>query len=325
MKRRAFIAGLRGAAAWPLVARAQQPTMPVIGVLASLSPNQNLERLNAFRQSLSASGYVEGQNVRIDYRWAEGDYTRLARLAAELVRKQVAVIATTIPQAAQAAKNATSTIPIVFSTGVDPVASGLVASMNRPGGNATGIYVLTNALEAKRLELLHDVLPNAQSIAILIDPDFPNTEAQLNDASEAARSFGLELVVVKASTEAEIAAAFDAIARSQVRGALVSSDPFLSGHRKQIVDFAARYHVPAIYEWPEYAREGGLMSYGTNLTSAFRQLGTYCGLVLKGTKPSDLPVVQEAKVELVLNLKTAKALGINFPPTLLARADEVIE
>jgi putative tryptophan/tyrosine transport system substrate-binding protein len=322
--RRAFIAALGGAAVWPVVARGQSPT-PVIGFLGTLTLERSVERLVAFRDGLRSVGFDEGRNVVTEYRWAEGDYSRLAGFAAELAQSKVAVIVASSPPGIAAAMQATSTIPIVFGSGTDPVASGLVSSMNKPEGNATGVFILTNALEPKRHDLLHQLLPDASLFAVFLNPKSVDTETELKIISSAARNLGVELIISSVSSTAEIEAAFAGINQSHARALLIGADPFLSSHSNRIIELAAHFRVPTVYEWREAVLEGGLMSYGTSLTRAFRQMGTYCGLILRGAKPSDLPVVQQEKLELVLNLKTAKALGLTVPIALLGRADEVIE
>ncbi|MGB3743482.1 MAG: ABC transporter substrate-binding protein [Xanthobacteraceae bacterium] len=327
MKRREFIWLFGGAAVlWPLAVYAQQRPMPVIGFLNVASPGPLRQQIAAFREGLKESGYVEGQNVAVEYRWAEGQYDRLPELAADLVRQQVSVIFVGGGAPAElAVKAATTTIPIVFSAGGDPVRSGLVASLNQPSGNITGVYHFATGLEAKRLGLLHEMLPKATPIAVLINPNYADAENQLRDVQEAAARLGVQLVVVRANAESDFNAAFSTVVQQRSGALLVCASPFFNNRREQLVVLAARHALPTIYEWRDFAAAGGLMSYGTSLADAYRQVGVYTGLILKGAKPADLPIVQATRFEFVINLSTAKALGIEVPPTLLARADEVIE
>jgi putative ABC transport system substrate-binding protein len=304
--------------------RAQQKAMPVIGFLHFASPGPFALYVVAFRQGLSETGWVEGQNLAIEFRWAEGRYDRLPALAADLVARNVDVIVAAGPPSARAAKSATSTIPIVFSSG-DPVGERLVASLARPGGNLTGFSILTVELMAKRLELLSELVPQAKVIALLVNPNNPNTEPMIRDVQEAARTKGVQLPILKAESESEIDAAFASLVQLQAGGLVVGTDPFFNSRREQLVALAARHAVSAIYEWREFAAAGGLMSYGGSVTEPYRLVGIYVGRILKGEKPADLPVQQSTKVDLYVNLKTASALGITFPLTLLGRADEVIE
>jgi putative ABC transport system substrate-binding protein len=327
MKRREFITLLGGAtAAWPLAARAQQPAMPIIGFLSSRSPAESASDVAGFRQGLAQAGYVENQNLAIEYRWAENRYERLPALAADLVGRQVAVIAALGgPVTALAVKAATKTVPFVFITGVDPVKLGLVASFARPGGNATGLNIFITAIEAKRLGLLRELVPTAARIAVIVNPNSPEVDSQLNDVQTGADAVGCELQILRVSSEAEFDNAFATLAKSAVEALLVAADPFFNSQRERMVALAARHKIPAIYEARGYAVAGGLMSYGPNIPDAYRQVGLYTGQILKGAKPANLPVIQPTALELVINLKTAKAFGIEVPPTLLARADEVIE
>ena len=326
MKRREFITLLGGAAAaWPVVVRAQQPAMPVIGFLHSGSPTTYAHLVTAFRQGLKELDYVDGQNVTIEYRWAAGQYDRLPALASDLVQRRVSVIASTGPSSALAAKEATTMIPIVFSTGADPVTLGLVARLNRPGGNVTGIGVLTAVIASKRLGLLRELVPTAASIAVLLNPNNPTTEAQRNDIQEAARSVAQQVHVLHAGSDAELDAAFVTYGRLRSGALLVNADPSFVNRRDHIVALAARHAIPAIYEQREFPVAGGLASYGTSLKDAYHQVGIYTGRVLKGEKPADLPVMQSTKFEFVINLKTAKALGVKIADNLLTLADEVIE
>jgi putative ABC transport system substrate-binding protein len=327
IKRREFITAVGGAAAWPLAARAQQqPAMPVIGFLHGASPAPFAHLVAAFRQGLGEMDYVEGRNVAIEFRWAEGQYDRLPELAVDLDRRRVAVIvATGGEQAGIAAKRATATIPIVFTSGDDPVKLGLVASLSRPGGNATGVSILTAQMETKRIGLLRELVPAATRIAVLANPAYRSTDVQLKEVEEAARTLGLQIEILRASSESDLDAAFARLPELKVGALQVCADPFFNSRRDQIVALAARHALATIYEQREFAVAGGLASYGTSLTDAYRQIGIYAGRILKGDKPADLPVMQSTKFDLVLNLKTAKALGLTVPDKLLALADEVIE
>ena len=325
MRRREVITLIGGAAAWPFAARAQRPAMPVIGYLSTLSPDTNAPRLQAFERGLKEFGFVENQNVAIEYRFVQGQYDRLPAMAEELLRHRVAVIvAVGGEQSALAAKAATATIPIVFVMGSDPVKAGLVAGYNRPGGNATGINILTDMLEAKRLGLLHELVPQT-AIGFLCNPRFASAESQLRDVQEAARALGVAIRVLPASSEREIDAAFETAARESIRALTVGADPFLTLNRDKIIALAARAVLPTMYEFREHTAAGGLMSYGIDVADMYRHVGAYVGRILKGEKPADLPVVQPTKFEFIINLKTAKALGIEIPARLLSIADEVIE
>jgi putative ABC transport system substrate-binding protein len=327
MRRREFISALGAAVAWPPAARAQKPAMPVIGYLDTRSPHTLADQLRAFRQGLKDTDYVEGENVAIEYRWAEGQFDRLAALAAELVRRGVAVIATNGGSAAAlAAKTTTTTVPIVFSVAEDPVKLGLAASLARPGGNLTGVNLVIGELTAKRLGLLRELVPGAARVAVLVNPaNATNAETTLRDVEPAARAMGLQIQILKASTSREIEAAFATFVRERPDALFVGNDTFLSSRRVQLVHLATLHKVPATYALREIAEIGGLMSYGVNITEALRQVGVYTGRILKGAKPADLPVVQSSKFELAINAVIARMLGLTVPPSLLSVADEVIE
>jgi putative ABC transport system substrate-binding protein len=327
IRRREFITLLGGAAAgWPLAARGQQPAIPVIGFLNSVSPGQFGHFLDMFRRGLNETGFVEGRNVRIEYRWAEGHFDRLPALAADLVGRNAAVIAATGgPASGLAAKAVTATTPIVFVTAGDPVKEGFVASFSRPGGNATGINLLLSAMEGKRLGLLRELLPSAALIGVLLNPAMPTFADQLNEIQEAARALAQQIQVLHVSNEREIDAAFASASQLRAAALLVTADPFMFSRLHQLVALATRYSIPVFYFAREFAAAGGLISYGISLAEAYRMVGVYTGRILKGEKPADLPVQQLTKFEMVINLKTAKALGLEVPPGLSARADEVIE
>jgi len=326
LRRREFITLLGGAAAaWPLAARAQQPAMPVIGFLDSASFEMRRNQLVSFHHSLNEAGYVEGRSLAIEYRYADGQYDRLPAMAADLVHRPVAVMVAGGPNAALAAKAATATIPIVFESGIDPVKLGLVTSFNRPGGNVTGMYLFASVLETKRLELARELVPKGAVIAFLANPTYPGAETQITDIQAAARALGQEIYILKASNEGEIDAAFTALVQRGAGALLVGADPFFNTRRDKLIALAAHHAVPTIYNWREYTVAGGLMNYGTNLVDVYRQLGDYTGRILKGAKPVDLPVLQPTKLQLVINLKTAKTLGLELPAKVLALADEVIE
>jgi putative tryptophan/tyrosine transport system substrate-binding protein len=326
MRRREFIAGLGGVVAWPVVARAQQPAMPVIGFLSSQSAEIDYKDVTVpVLQGLKETGYVEGQNVAVEYRYAENQYDQLPALAADLVRRRVVVIATSGNEAALAAKAATTTTPVVFNVGGDPVAMGLVASLNRPGANVTGIAVLSAELAPKRLQVLHGVIPNASRFGVLADPASAPSRSVVADLQAAARTLGLQLVVVNARTESDLETAFTSFSQQRVGALLVSNGVFFNRRVEQLAALAARHALPTIYPFREFALAGGLMSYGSSLDSVYHQAGIYAGRILKGEKPADLPVQRAVKLELTLNLKTAKALGLTIPETLLATADEVIQ
>jgi len=323
VRRREFIKFLGGVAAWPLAARAQQPGVPLIGLLAGAQLDDRL--LNAVRQGLKEAGYVEGRNVAIKYRTADGRFNRLPGLAAELVADPVAVIVAFAPPAAVAAKAATGTIPIVFVTGADPVELGLVSSLNRPGGNVTGVTFLVTALGAKRLELLRELVPSAKIVGLLVNPANPTSEFQTTDTQAAARTLGIGLVIRNARGESDIYSAFESLAQERVNAVIIGTDQLFTSRRDQLVALAARHALPAIYYLREFVEAGGLISYGASSTDAYRLTGGYVGRILKGEKPADLPVQQMVKFELAINASTAKALGLEIPDKLLALADEVIE
>ena len=326
MKRREFIAGLGGAVAWPLVARAQQTAMPVIGFLSSGSSASWMSFVNGFHRGLKEAGFIDGQNVALEYRWAEGQYDRLAGMAADLVASRVAVIfAAGGSDPARAAKAATATIPIAFYSAADPIKAGLVDSLNRPGGNITGVSMMSSTLEAKRLELLHSLVPKASTIAALINPNYPAAKSEAQDVHEAAVRLGVTPLVLSTGTDQDIDTAYATLVAQGAGALLVAQDPFLVSRREKIIALAVRHAMPAMYSLREYAMDGGLISYGPDFVDGFRQAGIYVGKILKGEKPSDLPVMQPTKFELIINLKTAKTLGLEIPPTLLAVADEVIE
>ena len=326
MRRREFITLLGGVAAnWPLTAGAQQPALPVVGFVNAASPGGSYPPLPAFLKGLGETGFVEGRNVVIEYRWAEGHYERLPALIADLVHRQVTVIAAGSTPAAVAAKSATSTIPIVFQVGIDPVPLGLVASLSQPGSNVTGVTNFTVELGSKLLGLLHELIPGTTAIAALMNPNFAGAEKELGDVEAAARILGLQLIVLRAGTEREIETAFATIAQQGVHALLVGIDPFLTAQRNQIVTLAARHAIPAVYPLRDFAVAGGLMSYGTDFADAYRQGGIYTGRILRGEKPADLPVQRSTKFEFVINFKTAKALGLAVPNSMQLLADEVIE
>ncbi len=326
MRRRQFICVICAAAAWPFAVRAQQPAMPVIGFLSSRSPGESAGVVAAFRQGLREAGFIEGQNALVAFRWAEGHYERLPALAAELVGLQVTVLFTAGgPPAAFAAKAATQTIPIVFSAAIDPDRIGLVASLNRPGGNVTGMSLMPSELAAKSVQLLKQLLPAATVIGYLVNPSNPGAPVYVSEASAAAKTLGIAVHVLNASTEGDLDEVFASLPKAGVNGLAVPAEPFFDSQRDRIVALAVRYGVPAIYGLREYAVAGGLMSYGASLPDTYRRAAIYVGRVLKGEKPANLPVVQPTKFDLVLNMKTAKALGLNIPDQLLATADEVIE
>jgi putative ABC transport system substrate-binding protein len=325
MRRREFIRLFWGAAAsWPLAARAQQPAMPVIGFLHIASPGAYVHVVAAFRRGLMENDLVEGRNITVEYRWGEGQLDRMPSLLADLLDHQPSVIVASL-QGAQAAKSAGVTIPVVFSTSDDPVKQGFVDTLNRPGGNMTGAYLFTAELEGKRLEVLHDVVPKARIIAVLVDANHPVADAQLRDVQSAATRLGVQLVVLHANSDHDFEAAFATLIEQKAEALLVCASPSFNNTRDQLVALAARHNIPAAYELREYATAGGLLTYGNSLTNVYRLLGVYAGRILKGAKPADLPVVRPTKFDLVINLTTVRALGLTIPPTLLAIADEVIE
>jgi putative ABC transport system substrate-binding protein len=326
MQRRMFITLLGGAAAWPFAARAQQAVMPVIGFLSGQTPAQLADRVAAFRRGLKDAGFIEGQNVSIEFRWADGEYDRLPALAAELARRQIAVIVASANVSALAAKRATTTIPIVFTTNGDPVSLGLVTSLNRPTGNLTGVGLFSGALAAKRLGLLREMVPRAQVIGMLVDPKTQSYANQRREALEAARALGIKVLFLAAGTEGEIDTAFLTLVQQQVRALLVGASPYFTWSRRdQIVALAARHAIPAVYPLSDWIASGGLMSYGPILSDAYHRVGVYAGKILKGAQPADLPIEQSSRSEYVINLKTATALGLEIPTKVLALADEVIE
>jgi putative ABC transport system substrate-binding protein len=325
MKRRMFLGLLGSAAAWPLPLRAQQSGLPVVGYLNSARERQYTHLTEVFRKGLAEGGYTEGQNVAIEYRWAEGDYERLPALAADLVKRQVAVIVAHGPPAAKAAKAATSVVPIVFTSGDDPVRTGLVSSINRPGGNITGVTLVVSRVLTKRLEMMHELLPKAQAMATLLNPNSSLYDVDRQEVAAAAKLLGLHMHVLPAASEEGLDKAFTTIAEAGVGGLVIGADPFFNTRRDKIVGLAAQRKIPTMYPWREFAAAGGLMSYGTTLAFGYRASGLYAARILNGEKPSDLPIQQPTTFEFVVNLKTAKALGIDVPPMLVARADEVIE
>jgi len=325
MRRREFIALLGGTAAWPHAARAQQPLQSVIGYLNSATPKTFARLTAAFRQGLDEAGYVEGRNVAIEYRWAEGEYDRLPVLAADLVKRKVAVLVATTTPASLAAKRATSTIPIVFAIGADPIAIGLVDSLSRPSGNITGVNNYLSDIGAKRLELLREFVPNVATIGILVNPNFPDAQSQSRDIQAAARIVGQQIHIINAGSESELDAGLTVLPQLRAGGLIVTVDPFLNLHRDEIVTLVARHRIPAIYFEREFVLAGGLMSYAPNLADGYRQAGIYCGRILRGEKVADLPVLQPTKFEFVINRNTAAKMGLEIPPKLLALADDVIE
>ncbi len=327
MRRREFIAVLGSAAAtFPFALRAQQTGIPVVGFLSPNAPGPAMDnRIGGFTKGLAELQYVVGQNLKIAYRWAEGHYEQLQALAAELVQQGVSAIVAPTHDAALAARKVTTAIPVIFNSGGDPVASGLVASMNRPGGNVTGVSMFSNQLEAKRLALLHEMIPKVAIIGALINPLNAAAERQRNELKEAAKALGFDVVTQDASSDGDLEKAFESLIKAGAQAVTAGADPFLANHRERLIALSQRNRLPAIWEWPDFVEDGGLMSYGTSIVDAYRQVGVYTGRILRGEKPEELPVLQPVKFELAINIKTAKALGIEIPATLLARADEVIE
>jgi putative tryptophan/tyrosine transport system substrate-binding protein len=327
IRRRQFLGLLGGAAAaWPVVGRAQHQMIPVVGFLSTRGSDDGAHLFAGFRRGLAEYGYVEGQNVTVEYRWAHGQYDRLPGLAAELARRPVTIFVTAGGErAALAARGATTTVPVVFVVGSDPVRLGLVASYNRPGGRITGVHIMSETLEAKRLGLLHELIPQATTIGVLVNPDLSTAANQLSDIEGAARAIGLQVHVLRASTDREIEVAFEAVELNRIRALVVTADPFFNARRDKLVTLSANYSVPTVYQFREYAVAGGLMSYGTSLTDAYRQAGIYTARILKGEKAGDLPVEQPTKFELVINLKTAKTLGLNVPSSMQLLADDLVE
>jgi putative ABC transport system substrate-binding protein len=326
MRRRDFIALLSGAAlVWPFATGAQQPTIPVIGFMHARSADDTIDQVSAFGRGLTEAGLVEGQSVKIEYRFAAGQYDQLPSMAADLVRQRVSLIVAASDPSAQAAKAATSTIPIVFAVGNDPIKLGLVGSYNRPGGNATGINILTAAIEAKRLGLLHEIVPQAAVVGFIVNPKYAQATAQVRQVEDAAHATGLQIYVLRVSKDEDIDIAFKTIAQQRIAAVMVAADPFIDTRRDKIISLSAHQAVPTMYQFREHAAAGGLMSYGIDLTDVYRQVGIYAARVLKGTKPADLPVMEPTKFEFVINLKTARALGLQINPQLLTNADEVID
>jgi ABC-type uncharacterized transport system substrate-binding protein len=325
MRRREFITFVGGAAAWPVVARAQRPKMPIVGLLGSTSADAYASRVAFIRQGLSETGYVEGRNVAIEYRWAENQYDRLPGMAAELVRREVDVIAAITTVAALAAKGATTTIPVVFEAGGDPVRLGLVASLSRPGGNLTGVSLLNVELGAKRLELLHEVIPAAKIVGLLVNPTSPNASTLSKEVQAAADKLGIQLHLLHASAAGDFETAFATLRDLNASALVIGTDPLFNSGSEQLAALAIRFAIPTIYQYRAFAAAGGLLSYGGSSTEPFRQVGIYIGRVLKGEKPAELPIQQSTKIELIINLKTAKALGLDIPTPMIGRADEVIE